>query len=70
MARRGWLQATTTFNLGRPDDVRIPDPGLVPGPVGVWHDTAPLVVDWQQRSVRCFALRDRQAERTARRCST
>lgn len=90
MARRRGLQATTTFHLGRPEDFRIPDAGLVPGPVGVWHDTALLVVevlspddmtfdkldfytargvqellvvDWQQRSVRCFALQDRQAER-------
>lgn len=87
--RRG-LRAAMTFNLGDPDDYRIPDAGLIPGPYGVWHDTAPLVVevlspddmtfdkldfytahgvqellvvDWQERSVRCFALQDGQAER-------
>lgn len=90
VARRLGLQQVQTFNLGRPGDFRIPDAGLVPGPVGVWHDTAVLVVevlspddmtfdkldfytargvqellvvDWQQRSVRCFALQERQAER-------
>jgi len=89
VARRSGLRAVQTFNLGRPDDFRIPDAGLVPGPVGVWHDTAVLVVevlspddmtfdkldfytargvrellvvDWQERSVRCFALQDGQVE--------
>lgn len=84
-AERLELQATSTFNLGRPDDFRVPDAGLIPWPAGVWHDTAVLVVeilspddetfakldfyaahgvqellvvDWQQRSVRCFALQD------------
>ena len=64
--------------------------GLLPGPPGVWHETAELVVevlspddmtfdkldvytargvrellvlDWQERSVRCFALQEDQAER-------
>jgi Uma2 family endonuclease len=83
-------RAVMTFNLGEPDDYRIPDAGLLPGPMGVWHDTALLVVevlspedmtfdkldfytarrvrellvvDWQDRSVRCFALQEEQAER-------
>ncbi len=90
IARRLGLQVTTTFNLGGPGDFRIPDGGLLPGPLGVWHDTAVLVVeilspddatfekldfytahgvqellvlDWRDRSVRCFALQDGQAER-------
>ena len=86
-ARRLGLQATTTFNLGGPDDFRVPDAGLVPRPAGVWYATAELVVeilseddetfakldfytapgvrellvvDWRDRSVRCFALQDGQ----------
>ena len=89
-ARRLGLRAAMTFNLGHPDDYRIPDGGLLPGPHGVWHETAVLVVevlspedmtfekldfytargarellvlDWRDRSVRCFALQDGQAER-------
>jgi Uma2 family endonuclease len=89
-ARRLGLRAVLTFNLGGPGDFRIPDAGLLPGPAGVWHDTAVLVVevlspddmtfdkldfytargvrellvlDWQDRSVRCFALQDGQVER-------
>ncbi len=89
-ARRSGLRAVQTFNLGQPDDYRIPDAGLLPGPAGVWHETAVLVVevlspddmtfdkldfytargvtellvvDWRDRSVRCFALQDGQAER-------
>lgn len=84
------LRAALTFNLGGPDDYRIPDAGLLAGPYGVWHDTAVLVVevlspddmtfdkldfytahgvqellvvDGHDRSVRCFALQDGQAER-------
>jgi Uma2 family endonuclease len=83
-------RAAQTFNLGRPDDFGIPDAGLLTGPAGVWHDTAPLVVevlspddmtfeklafytahgvrellvlDWRDRSVRCFALQEGHAER-------
>lgn len=90
VARRLGLRAALTFNLGRPGDYRIPDAGLLPGPHGVWHETAVLVVevlspddmtfdkldfytargvrellvlDWQERSVRCFALQDGQVER-------
>jgi Uma2 family endonuclease len=90
VARRRGVLATLTFNLGHEDDYRIPDAGLVPGPAGVWHETAVLVVevlspddmtfdkldfytargvrellvvDWQERSVRCFALQEAQAER-------
>ena len=89
-ARRLGLRAVLTFNLGGPDDYRIPDAGLIPGPHAVWHDTAELVVevlspddmtfekldfytahgvrellvvDWQDRTVRCFALQAGQAER-------
>jgi len=88
--RRLSLRPVLTFNLGRPGDFRIPDAGLLPGPAGVWHDTAVLVVevlspddmtfdkldfytargvrellvlDWQDRSVRCFALQEGQADR-------
>jgi Uma2 family endonuclease len=84
------LKATTVFNLGRPGDFRVPDAGLIPGPHGVWHETATLVVevlspddatfekldfytahgvrellviDWHDRSVRCFALQEGQVER-------
>ena len=39
------LRAVLTFNLGGPEDFRIPDAGLLPGPHGVWHDTAVLVVE-------------------------
>ena len=90
VARRLGLRAMQTFNLGEPDDYRIPDAGLVPGPAGVWHDSAVLVVevlspddatfekldfysargvkellvvDWRERSVRCFALQEGQVER-------
>ncbi|MCW2605328.1 MAG: hypothetical protein JWO60_21 [Frankiales bacterium] len=90
VARRLGVRAVLTFNLGHPDDYRIPDAGLLPGPHGVWHDTALLVVevlspddatfekldfytahgvqellvvDVEQRSVRCFALQEGQAER-------
>lgn len=89
-ARRLGVRVVLTFNLGQPGDFRIPDAGLLPGPAGVWHDTALLVVevlspedmtfdkldfytargvrellvlDWRDRSVRCFALQDGQAER-------
>ncbi len=89
-ARPLGLRAVLTFNLGEPADYRIPDAGLLPGPAGVWHDTALLVVevlsledmtfdkldfytargvrellvlDWQNSSVRCFALQEGQAER-------
>ncbi len=89
-ARRLGARAAQTFNLGHPDDYRIPDAGLLSGVAGVWHETAVLVVevlspedmtfekldfytahgvrellvlDWQDRSVRCFALQEGQAER-------
>jgi Uma2 family endonuclease len=45
VARRRGLRMTATFNLGVPDDFRVPDAGLIPGPHGVWHDTAVLVVE-------------------------
>ena len=90
VARRLGVRAAQTFDLGGPDDYRLPDAGLLPGPYGVWHDTALLVVevlspddatfekldfytargvrellvvDPEQRSVRCFALQDEQDER-------
>ncbi len=90
VAHRLGVRAAQTFNLGGPNDYRIPDAGLIPGPAGVWHDTAVLVVevlspddmtfdkldfytahgvremivvDWQDRSVRCFALQEGQVER-------
>ena len=90
LARKAGLRAVSTFNLGGPDDYRIPDAGLISGPAGIWHDTAVLVVevlspddmtfdkldfytahevrellvvDWQERSVRCFALQEGQVER-------
>lgn len=90
VAQRLGLRTALTFNLGRPGDFRIPDAGLIPGPHGVWHDTALLVVevlspddatfekldfytahgvrellvvDVEERSIRCFALQDGQAER-------
>lgn len=44
-ARRLGLRAAQTFNLGGPGDYRIPDAGLLPGPHGIWHDTAVLVVE-------------------------
>jgi Uma2 family endonuclease len=89
VARRSGLRVAQAFNLGRPGDYRIPDGGLIPGPRGVWHETAELVVevlspddmafdklgfytahgvrellvvDWQDRSVRCFALQEGQVE--------
>ena len=90
VGRRLGLRAVQTFNLGGPDDYRIPDAGLLDVPAGVWHETAVLVVevlspedmtfekldfytargvrellvvDWQERSVRCFALEEGQVER-------
>ncbi len=45
VAHRLGVRAALTFNLGGPDDYRIPDAGLIPGPAGVWHDTAMLVVE-------------------------
>ncbi|MEO6206069.1 MAG: Uma2 family endonuclease [Mycobacteriales bacterium] len=45
VARRLGLRRTTTFNLGTSNDFRIPDAGLLPGPLGVWHDTAVVVVE-------------------------
>jgi Uma2 family endonuclease len=44
-ARRLGVRAALTFNLGRPGDFRIPDAGLLPEPVGAWHETAVLVVE-------------------------
>ena len=44
-ARRLGLRPAGTFNLGRLGDFRIPDAGLLPGPHGVWHGTAVLVVE-------------------------
>lgn len=44
-AERLGLRPTATFNLGRDGDFRVPDAGLLPGPHGVWHDTAVLVVE-------------------------
>jgi Uma2 family endonuclease len=45
VAHRLGLRRTTTFNLGHLGDFRVPDGGLLPGPLGVWHDTAVLVVE-------------------------
>jgi Uma2 family endonuclease len=44
-AQRLGLRMTSAFNLGGPDDYRIPDAGLLPGPLDVWLDTATLVVE-------------------------
>lgn len=44
-ARRLQLHATATFNLGVPDDYRIPDAGLTTECAAVWYDTATLVVE-------------------------
>jgi Uma2 family endonuclease len=44
-ARRLGLHAAGTFNLGRPDDYRVPDAGLTAAPAAVWHDVATLVVE-------------------------
>ena len=49
VARELGLQAAQTFNLGEPDDYRIPDGGLLPGPPGVWHDPALLVSSCSRR---------------------
>lgn len=57
-AKRLGLHATTTFNLGRQDDFRIPDAGLLPGPLGVWHDTALLVVEILSPDDETFAKLD------------
>lgn len=90
VALRLGLRTALTFNLGSPSDFRVPDAGLIPGPHGVWHETALLVVevlspddatfekldfytahgvrellvvDVEERSIRCFALQNGQAER-------
>jgi Uma2 family endonuclease len=57
-AQRLGLRKTTTFNLGGPDDFRIPDGGLLPGPLGVWHDTAVLVVEILSPDDETFAKLD------------
>lgn len=57
-ARRLGLQPTATFNLGRPDDFRVPDAGLVPRPAGVWHATAVLVVEILSDDDETFAKLD------------
>lgn len=44
-AHRLGLHALPGFNLGGPDDFRCPDAGLLPGPLGVWHERAVLVVE-------------------------
>lgn len=44
-ARRLGLHAVATFNLGRPDDYRVPDGGLTASAPSVWYDTATLVVE-------------------------
>ena len=53
-ARRLGLRRAGTFNLGAPDDFRIPDAGLLPGPHGVWHDAAVLVVEVLSPDDRTF----------------
>lgn len=57
VARRTGMQATTTFNLGREDDYRVPDAGLVSVP-GTWHDTAELVVEVLPPGDETFAKLD------------
>lgn len=52
------LHATTTFNLGRSDDFRIPDGGLMPWPAATWHDTAVLVVEILSPEDETFAKLD------------
>ncbi len=56
--RRLGLQPSLTFNLGRPDDFRIPDAGLVPRPGGAWHDTAVLIVEILSPDDETFAKLD------------
>jgi Uma2 family endonuclease len=58
VARRRGLRRTSTFNLGSPDDFRVPDAGLLPGPLGVWHDTAVLVVEVLSPDDETFAKLD------------
>ncbi len=58
VARRLGLRRTTTFNLGGPGDFRVPDAGLLPGPLGVWHDTAVLVVEILSPDDETFAKLD------------
>jgi len=42
----GLFPTITEFNLGSPDDYRVPDGGLHrPGATGVWHATAALIVE-------------------------
>ncbi len=57
-AARLGLQATITFNLGRPDNFRVPDGGLIPWPAGTWHDTAVLVVEILSPDDETFAKLD------------
>jgi Uma2 family endonuclease len=90
-ARAAGLVVTVGFNLGVPDDFRVPDGGLHRTPPGTLYvDTAQLVVevlspddqtfskldfyaahgvrellvaDYEERSVRCFALQHGHEER-------
>ena len=44
-ARRLGLHAMATFNLGGPEDYRVPDAGLTAEAPTIWHQTADLVVE-------------------------
>lgn len=45
-ARSAGLVATGPFNLGGPEDYRVPDGGYLRGrPVGIWQPTAAIVVE-------------------------
>lgn len=43
--RRLGLHTMATFNLGAPDDYRVPDAGLTADAPAIWHETAVLVVE-------------------------
>jgi Uma2 family endonuclease len=44
-SRRLGLHAMATFNLGGPEDYRVPDAGLTAEAPAIWHETAVLVVE-------------------------
>ncbi len=58
VAQRLGLRRTTNFNLGDSDNFRVPDAGLLPGPLGVWHDTAVVVVEVLSPEDETFAKLD------------
>ena len=66
-AEQAGLVATTAFNLGRPDDYRVPDGGLhVTAPTGVFVSSAAMVVEILSPADETLARLDFYAQRQVR----